>query len=192
MVAPLVPAVVVRVVLPNFKTLQIPLMKYTVLFLLLIFTSLSAHSQRSLDELLTAFNTRSVPYISVEELRMLQLNNDVIILDTREKNEYSVSCIPSAEYIGYSKFSLEKVSKKIPNKKSMIVVYCTLGIRSEEIGEKLNKAGFTNVKNLYGGIFEWKNSGYPVLNPQGNETEKVHAFSRAWSFWLTKGEKVYE
>lgn len=192
MAARLVPVAVAKVVLPDFKTLQILLMKYHVLFFLFFLSSLTVHSQRSLDELLNLFNTRSIPYISVEELRMLQINGEVIILDAREKEEYTISCIPSAEYIGYSKFSSKKVSENIPNKESMIVVYCTLGIRSEKIGEKLKKAGFTNVKNLYGGIFEWKNSGYPVLNLQGDETEKVHTRSRIWSFWLTKGEKVYE
>jgi len=33
-------------------------------------------------------------------------------------------------------------------------VYCSLGIRSEVIAKKLKKAGYTNVFNLYGGIFE--------------------------------------
>jgi hypothetical protein len=44
---------------------------------------------------------------------------------------------------------------------------------------------------LYGGIFEWKNNNFKVLDTLGNETEKVHTFSKSWSKWLTKGEKVY-
>ncbi|MCH9660233.1 MAG: rhodanese-like domain-containing protein, partial [Bacteroidetes bacterium] len=102
------------------------------------------------------------------------------------------SKIPSAIYIGYSQFSSEEIIASIPDKDTPIVVYCSLGIRSEEIGEKLQKAGFTNVKNLYGGIFEWKNKEYPLSNLQDKETDSVHTCTKNWSKWLTKGIKVYE
>ena len=71
------------------------------------------------------------------------------------------------------------------------MVYCSIGIRSEDISEKLKKAGYTNVYNLYGGIFEWKNRNYPVVNPENEVTEKVHAYSKQWGQWLHKGKKVY-
>jgi len=71
-------------------------------------------------------------------------------------------------------------------------VYCSLGIRSEDIAEKLKKAGYNNVLNLYGGIFEWKNKDFTVYNSEGTQTEKIHTFSKEWSKWLTKGIKVYE
>ena len=94
--------------------------------------------------------------------------------------------------MGYNDFSSEEISDSIQNKNMPLIVYCSLGIRSEEIGEKLKKAGFTNVKNLYGGIFEWKNAGYPVINSEGKETDSIHTFSKAWSKWLLKGQKVYD
>lgn len=167
-------------------------MKFVLTFLLIFFYSLSGQAQRSLSELLNLYNTHSVPYISVEELKMLQVNSKVLVLDARERKEFDVSMIPGAMYIGYTEFSSEEISAKINDKDTSIVVYCSLGVRSEEIGEKLKKAGYENVKNLYGGIFEWKNKGYPVLDSTGKETEKVHACSKLWSKWLTKGEKVYE
>ncbi len=71
-------------------------------------------------------------------------------------------------------------------------MYCSLGIRSSTIAIKLKKAGYTNVLNLYGGIFEWKNSGYRVYNRDEKETEKVHTYKQEWSKWLLKGEKKYE
>ena len=73
----------------------------------------------------------------------------------------------------------------------MIVVYCSLGIRSEKISEKLKAEGYSNVRNLYGGIFEWKNKGFEVFDSEGKETEKVHAYSKSWSKWLKNGEKIY-
>ncbi len=154
---------------------------------LLTFSSLA---QKTLDELLELHNTRNISYISVEELRMLQLNEKVLVFDAREKEEFAVSHIPSANFIGYSSFSEELFPEK--NKNAPIVIYCSLGIRSEKIAEKLTKAGFTNVQNLYGGIFEWKNKGYPVLDSLGIETQKVHAFSKNWDKWLTRGIKIYD
>jgi hypothetical protein len=70
-------------------------------------------------------------------------------------------------------------------------VYCSLGIRSETIANQLKKAGYTNIKNLYGGIFEWRNKGFKVYNSEDKKTDSIHAFSKAWSKWLTKGTKVY-
>ncbi|GER58217.1 rhodanese-like domain-containing protein [Patiriisocius marinus] len=149
-------------------------------------------AQKTLEALLNQYNTQSIPYISVQELRMLQLNSDIAILDSREQNEYEVSHIDGATLIGFNKFSADDISEEIKDKDAPIIVYCSLGIRSEEIGEKLKKAGFTNVKNLYGGIFEWKNNDYPIVNNASVETDSVHTFSKGWSKWLNRGIKVYK
>jgi len=162
-----------------------------VVYICLLFVGFSSSAQESLDALLKVYNTQSVPYISVEELRRLQLHEEVIILDAREIEETDVSIIPKALYVGYSEFSSEITSEKIEDKNATIVVYCSLGVRSEEIGEKLQKAGYQNVKNLYGGIFEWKNKGYPVWDTDGNETENVHVCAKTWGKWLTRGKKIF-
>jgi len=145
---------------------------------------------RPLDKLLSKYNNRDVSYISVEELQMKRLNDSVYILDAREKKEYEVSHLPEAIFVGYSSFSKNKFSHKFKDKSVPIVVYCSIGIRSENIAYKLQKAGYTNVSNLYGGIFEWKNTGYKVYT-EGEETNKVHTFSKNWAKYLEKGEKVY-
>ena len=67
-----------------------------------------------------------------------------------------------------------------------------MGYRSEKIAEKLTASGFTNVVNLYGGIFEWINQDKPVVDQSGSETELVHAYSKKWGIWLNEGVKVYE
>lgn len=161
------------------------------LYIVLFIASFQSVAQKSLDQLLETYNTRSVPYISVEGLRALQMNEDVVILDAREASEYAVSTIEGAQCVGFNNFSIEEISEKITNKEQPIIVYCSLGIRSEKVGEKLQKAGYTNVQNLYGGIFEWKNKGYPILNLNKKETDSVHAFSKTWSKWLKAGVPVY-
>lgn len=152
-------------------------------------TSLSVSSQEKISEVLKRYNSETIPYIHVDSLQKL---TNVIILDAREKREFDVSHLPNSKYVGYQNFDLKKVKKAFPNKEIKIVVYCTLGVRSEDIAEKLKKDGYTNVLNLFGGIFEWKNKGYSVFDVKNKETENVHVCNTYWSQWLTKGKKVYE
>ncbi|QLG45785.1 rhodanese-like domain-containing protein [Costertonia aggregata] len=156
------------------------------LFLLLFYVS--SFSQSKLHKTLKKFNTESVTYITVEELSK---KDDVVLLDTRKKEEFNVSHIKNSIWVGHKAFQMDSVYHKIPNKDQEIIVYCSIGVRSEDIGEELIKFGYTNVKNLYGGIFEWKNQDQPVYNLDEKKTEKVHAFSKHWGKLLTKGKKVY-
>jgi rhodanese-related sulfurtransferase len=160
------------------------------LFLIFAFISFLGNSQDSLEDLLKKHNNNTVPYITVQELAMPK--TQAIILDAREPKEYQVSHLKNATYIGYNTFDIALVEKQYPNKDKKIVVYCSVGIRSETIGAKLKKAGYTNVYNLYGGIFEWKNNNFSIIDSEGKETNKVHTFNKSWSKWLEKGEKIYE
>ena len=110
------------------------------------------------------------------------------VLDAREKGEHEVSHLQNATWVGHETFTLNSVANLDKNKP--VLIYCTVGARSEEIGKKLQKAGFKKVYNLYGGIVHWVNEGRPVF-AHGKPTQKVHTYSKPWSVWLTKGEKVY-
>ncbi len=159
------------------------------IFLFVLFTIAPLmHAQKSIDAVLKRYNKENIPYVSVDSLFELQSNS--VLIDTREKEEFKISHIKNAIYVGYTDFDISIV-KDIP-KDQRIVVYCSLGVRSEVIARKLKKEGYTKVYNLYGGIFEWKNKNFPVVDNQGKETEKIHAFSKEWSIYLKKGTKVYE
>ena len=158
-------------------------------FLLLsLFLNLSLLAQSPIHESLDTLNVGSVEYIHPENMAQLK---DVVVLDAREKEEFEVSHLENAIWVGYSDFDVEKTNKFISEKNKPIVVYCSIGARSEDIGEKLEQAGYKNVKNLFGGIFLWKNLGYPVFDESNQETEKVHTFSKEWAPLLTNGYKVY-
>jgi len=130
----------------------------------------------------------SVPTISVEHLTEVQ--NDVVILDARELEEYKTSHIENAKRIGYKKLDKE-VLEDIDHNKT-IVVYCSIGYRSEKVGEQLKEMGYTKVFNLYGSIFEWVNQGQPVVDVDGNQTSQVHTYNRKWSKWVDADlKKVY-
>jgi rhodanese-related sulfurtransferase len=148
-----------------------------------------AHCQNpDFDKKVASMINFTVPTISPDSVKSMP---DVLILDAREWNEYVVSHLPNAQYCGYNNFEKDKL-KDIPKDKA-IVVYCSIGYRSEKIGEKLQKMGFKKVYNLYGSIFEWVNQGNTVVDKQGNITTKVHTYNRQWSKWVEKGkaEKVW-
>lgn len=144
---------------------------------------------QDLQSVLDKYNDHSIPYILPSE--SMELAEEVWFLDAREQEEYEVSHIPEAIYIGFKDFSKEKILGLLPNKDAPIIVYCSIGVRSEKIAKQLQSLGFLNVRNLYGGIFEWVNNGFPLEDNEGISTEKVHAFSKQWGRYLEKGEKVY-
>lgn len=166
-------------------------MKNKLLYIIIILLGISTNAQKTLDKTLKNHNKNNVPYISVTELRMLQSQGNVLILDSRELKEFTVSHIENATNVGYDHFSIEGFLEKHPNKKEAIVVYCTLGIRSETISDQLIKAGYSNVKNLYGGICEWKNKDFKVYDSTETETQNIHTFNKEWSKWLNKGNPIY-
>ncbi len=133
----------------------------------------------------------NVPTLSVEQTDSLKkTDKEIIFVDTREKKEYDVSHIKDAIWVGYSDFTVDRL--KGVDKNAKIVAYCSVGARSEKITRKLIDAGFTDVSNMYGSIFEWVNQGHEVVNPKGELTKKVHAYNKTWGVWLKKGEKVYD
>jgi rhodanese-related sulfurtransferase len=141
---------------------------------------------KAYGEMLNGLLSHKAKEISVAEAKKI---SDVTFVDAREKNEFNVSHLKNAVWCGYDDFDINRLKSVDGSKK--VIVYCSVGYRSEKISLKLKKLGFTNVFNLYGGIFEWKNQGNPVYDNQGNETEKVHAYDEKWGVWLTSGEKVY-
>ncbi len=131
--------------------------------------------------------SHTVPAISVEKTAA---NDHAILLDARSPAEFAVSHIAGARFVDFDNFdlaSLDDISKS-----DTLIVYCSVGYRSEKIAERLLAAGFDHIYNLYGGIFEWKNQGHPVVDATGEATDFVHAYSKLWGVWLQKGKKVYD
>lgn len=160
-------------------------------FLIVFLVTINCFSQKNLKQLLKKHNTEKIPYISVDSLQ--KITSRVILLDAREQKEFKVSHLKNAICVGYDNFKINKTIQNLPSdKNTKIVVYCSLGIRSEDVADKLKKAGYTNIYNLYGGIFEWKNKDNTVVNSKNNVTNKIHTFNKEWSKWLLKGEKIYE
>lgn len=140
-------------------------------------------AQHSINKTFEAFLnttlTNEVSKIDVDEVD----TQNMILLDTRTKEEYELSHLKNAIWIGYDAFDLKKLDGISTDEN--IVVYCSIGVRSGKIGKELQKADYKNVKNLYGGIFEWYNRGNAVYNKQG-VTNDIHTYNFMWSVWVNK------
>lgn len=147
-------------------------------------------AQTAYDKKLESLYKNTVSQIKPSEVKLkMDEGKQVVLLDTRSPEEYKVSHLPGAKFVDYKSFKSTDVIQI--DKDAEIVVYCTVGYRSERVGEKLMDMGFTNVKNLYGGIFQWANEKRPLLNNQNQPTDSVHTYSGSWSTWLQHGIKVY-
>jgi rhodanese-related sulfurtransferase len=165
-------------------------MRIGIILIISMFSFLPADSQvqsSAYNLTLKTLLSHSVPEVTVPQVRTM---NDVLLLDAREWTEYQVSHLKNAMFVGYDQFDMDRL--KLVSKNQKIVVYCSVGYRSEKIADKLKQAGYTNVSNLYGGIFEWVNQGNTVVDAHGGVTENIHAYSKTWGVWLNKGVKVYD
>lgn len=100
-----------------------------------------------------------------------------VLLDVRTAEEWNVSRLPGARH-AEPKASLESVTAGI-SKETPIVTYCAVGYRSGELATRLREAGFTNVRNLEGSIFQWANEHRPLV--QGEQpVSRVHPYNALW------------
>ncbi|MGB0895891.1 MAG: rhodanese-like domain-containing protein [Flavobacteriaceae bacterium] len=158
------------------------------IYILFLYTAIGTAQNSSFDAMINNTLQKSIPFITAKDL----LNNydNYTILDTREIDEYNTSHLKNAIHIGYNHFNSDKTTSTL-NTNQPVVVYCSVGYRSEKIAEKLHKKGYT-VYNLYGGIFNWKNEKNTVVDSSGQKTNNVHCYNKEWSKWLTNGVKIYE
>lgn len=87
------------------------------------------------------------------------------VLDVRSHEEFATGHLAKAIVIpwGDQDFS-ERVAKEIDVKKPLFV-YCRSGRRSTEAAAALAKLGFTEMRQLAGGILAWKAAGKPIIKP---------------------------
>ncbi len=147
--------------------------------------ALVAQNPEGFDDKLDAVYKNTVPTIFPEHLeKEMKKDPKLVILDIRERSEYMVSHLKNAKLLSYKRFNINSVSS-IP-KDARIVVYCSIGFRSERVGEKLLAAGYKNVFNLYGGLFNWANNQYPLYNSLNEKTIQVHTFNSEWEKWVNE------
>ena len=133
-------------------------------------------------------------YISPQELFEIYENKkDVIVLDTRNEYETRVGAFENAIDLQLDTFrDFPSAVQTLPDeyKDKQIVMYCTGGIRCEKASAVMMKAGFSDVRQLEGGVLDYfKETGGAywngdcfvfdervALDKELNETEYVYCY----------------
>ena len=93
--------------------------------------------------------------ITAEEAKeMIDMLDDEIILDVREQDEYDTKHIPDAILLPVGMIDEDTAEGVIPEKDSVVLVYCRSGNRSKTASNKLAQLGYTQVYE-FGGINDW-------------------------------------
>ena len=103
--------------------------------------------------------SKKAPYIKPQELKeLLDNNEDVILLDTRNAYEadfgtFKGAVVPDVNvFKDFPEFVKNNLSE---HKDKTIVTFCTGGIRCEKATAWMAQEGFSNVKQLQGGILTY-------------------------------------
>jgi adenylyltransferase/sulfurtransferase len=98
----------------------------------------------------------SAPEISVEDLKKkFAANDDFILIDVREPDEFASSRIPGSVLIPKAGFFDATALDLLPRDKE-IILHCRSGVRSAHCLAIIQGAGFMNSRHLGGGILAWE------------------------------------
>ena len=103
----------------------------------------------------------NIQQLNVNEAVRLMNGDDVVVLDVREKKEYSEGHIRGAVHIPMTTLA-KQVTELDKYKNKQILAYCRSGSRSNSACRTLSKQGFDNVSNLAGGMIGWSSANLPV------------------------------
>jgi adenylyltransferase/sulfurtransferase len=96
------------------------------------------------------------PEISVEDLKKkFAANDDFILIDVREPDEFASSRIPGSVLIPKAGFFDATALDLLPRDKE-IILHCRSGVRSAHCLAIIQGAGFMNSRHLGGGILAWE------------------------------------
>lgn len=84
--------------------------------------------------------------INMEQMETL-IKQGAIVIDVRSPQEFAEGHIPGA--ICIPEYNIQReIRNKVPNIKSLIIVYCDSGVRSKNAQKRLQKMGYKQVYNL--------------------------------------------
>ena len=99
--------------------------------------------------------------LTVAEFSAKSQEAGVISLDVRTAQEFAEGHLKNAININVESGNFENEIANL-DKTATYAVYCRSGRRSAVAVDLMQKAGFTNLFNLDGGVIDWTASGYPL------------------------------
>lgn len=104
----------------------------------------------------------NITQLTSDEAKEYIATKNVFILDVRTPQEFRDSHLKNAKLIPVSELP-NRIKEIEDQKEKDIIVYCHAGSRSLAACSILQKNGFTQIKNLKGGISHWIQNGNTVV-----------------------------
>ncbi|MBU6485639.1 MAG: rhodanese-like domain-containing protein [Betaproteobacteria bacterium] len=103
----------------------------------------------------------STEQIGTLEATRLINNENPLLLDVREPNEYDSGHLPGALHIPLSQIK-DRSGELARYATRPVIVYCERGMRSSGAASALSRLGFSRVLELRGGLRAWRDAGLPT------------------------------
>jgi molybdopterin/thiamine biosynthesis adenylyltransferase/rhodanese-related sulfurtransferase len=104
-------------------------------------------------------------------------SGDAILIDVREPNEWEQERIEEAKLVPPASVA-EKIEEVAPDRSQRVLLHCATGNRSARAADILSELGYEDVASVAGGIKAWRESGLPVVEPEGLTPEQRMRYSR--------------
>lgn len=78
-------------------------------------------------------NYRKNRLVPLSEFKKMSLDTNTIILDTRSSEMYAAKHIKGALHLNFSDFTMETLSRVVPNKNTKILIYCNNNIADDKV-----------------------------------------------------------
>lgn len=132
----------------------------------------------------TFLNNANLERVNASDAVELLSKGDITILDVRDENEFDVSHLTGA--VRYEEGMLESLDPDAP-----VLVYCTVGLRSNKLAQSLREQGFNEIIELQDGLIGWSNAQLPLVNSSNKITDSIHVYNQYFGRLLKEGTPVY-
>ena len=118
--------------------------------------------------------SNAVQAVDAATLQQWMTNDDVVLIDVREANEYARAYIPGSRHLPLSSLHMADLPDRDGKN---VVVSCATGRRSMMAAQGRLAAHYGGVYNLDGGLSAWQLAGYDIELDGGGASETPGLFS---------------
>jgi rhodanese-related sulfurtransferase len=106
-----------------------------------------------------------LPTVTTDELlAKVDGGDSIVLVDALAPMVYAHSHLPGAINLPVRAIDPETISRRLPDRDAVIVVYCTSPECQDSVhtAARLTQLGYTNVVHYAGGKDEWRERGLPL------------------------------
>ncbi len=103
-----------------------------------------------------------VPAVSPQQAAQMQSEQNAVIIDVRENDEWNAGHIDNAIHIPLNDIQ-NRLKELAKYQNQPVITQCRSGARSAKAADILAKSGFINVHNMDGGLNAWQKANLKTI-----------------------------